>query len=283
MAPYIKEFVRRNHDVPRLAAHRAGEKIKNDRTSEEHDYSARTDVAHKEIILPSQYDLRMDMAWARDRSKLWNAAQHATKYRSNSRVAREYEVALPTELSPEQKLELTRSFSQELANRYQNAVDFSIREPLPADTREGGRDNPRARAHLLMTTREVGPGGMGRKTAIELNEFQRRARGLNGDAQAERVEIRERWVEHVNSAFEKANVDKRIVYPSLKARKFPHRQKLEIRKSHPVEAQPHSTQSDAAAYADENRRLSLKVWNQHRELSPEQPSAPLRDNRYLGR
>jgi len=65
-----------------------------------------------------------DMAWARDRASLWNAAESA-ETRKNARVAREYLVALPVELSPPQRLELVRGFSQELSDRYGFAVDFA--------------------------------------------------------------------------------------------------------------------------------------------------------------
>src|ERR1700719_614089 len=49
----------------------------------------------------------------------------ATSLQTNARVAREYLVALPVELSPPQRLELVRSFSRELTERYGFAVDFA--------------------------------------------------------------------------------------------------------------------------------------------------------------
>jgi len=79
-------------------AYRAGERIRDERTGKTYDHSDRRDVLHKEIVLPSKF-ADDDMAWARDRSSLWNAAEGAEK-RKNSRVAREYLVALPVELSP---------------------------------------------------------------------------------------------------------------------------------------------------------------------------------------
>src|ERR1700730_6695277 len=38
----------------RAAAYRAGERIRDERTSEVYDYSDRRDVAHKEVILPAE-------------------------------------------------------------------------------------------------------------------------------------------------------------------------------------------------------------------------------------
>jgi hypothetical protein len=85
--------------VTRAAAYRAGERIRDERTSEVYDYSDRRDVAYKEVILPAEFSARPDMAWTQDRSTLWNAAEHAG-LRRNSRLAREWLVLIPPELSP---------------------------------------------------------------------------------------------------------------------------------------------------------------------------------------
>ena len=98
--------------------------------------------------------------WARDRSALWNAAELAEK-RKDARVAREFEVALPHELSVEERLEATREIAQELANRYGAAVDFAIHAPHEAG------DVRNHHAHILMTTRQVGAEGLGDKTYLE--------------------------------------------------------------------------------------------------------------------
>jgi hypothetical protein len=63
--------------VTRAAAYRAGERIRDERTSEVYNYSNREDVAYKEIVLPSELAGRADMDWTQDRSTLWNAAEHA--------------------------------------------------------------------------------------------------------------------------------------------------------------------------------------------------------------
>ena len=48
----------------------------------------------------------------------------ATSLQTNARVAREYLVVLPVELTPAQRLDLARGFSQELSDRYRFAVDL---------------------------------------------------------------------------------------------------------------------------------------------------------------
>src|SRR5579863_8124947 len=106
------------------AAYRAGERIRDERTGKLHNYSRRTDVTHTEILLPSRLGPH-DAMWARDRAQLWNAAEAAERQR-NSRVAREFQVSLPHELSVEQRRELARRFALELADRHNVAVDLAI-------------------------------------------------------------------------------------------------------------------------------------------------------------
>jgi hypothetical protein len=114
----VKTFGRaKGGRVTRAAAYRAGERIRDERTREVYDFSDRDDIAHKEIVLPSQHDGSVDMDWARDRAALWNAAEHAGK-RRNARLAREVLVFLPPQMNAAQRTHLVRAFSQELANKY---------------------------------------------------------------------------------------------------------------------------------------------------------------------
>jgi hypothetical protein len=190
------------------AAYRAGERIRDERTGAVYDHSGRQDVMHKEIVLPAQVaGVGAQLDWARNRSALWNAAEHSES-RSNARVAREYTVALPHELAHVQRLDLVRAFAQDLADRYQNAVDFVIHAPR-GDARN-------YHAHLLTTTREITSEGFGPKTALELSGSERHKRGLV-PFRDELVGIRERWATLTNSALEAANVETRVSHLSLAA------------------------------------------------------------------
>src|SRR5580658_588276 len=108
--------------VTRAAAYRAGERIRDERTSEVYDFSDRDDVTYKEVTLPTELQGRNDMAWTQDRAILWNAAEHAG-LRRNSRLAREWLVLVPPELTPQQRVQLVRTFAKELANKYRCAID----------------------------------------------------------------------------------------------------------------------------------------------------------------
>jgi ATP-dependent exoDNAse (exonuclease V) alpha subunit len=192
------------------AAYRAGERIRDERAGRTYDHSERQDVMHKEIVLPSRF-AGEDMAWARDRASLWNAAESA-EMRKNARVAREYLVALPVELSPAQRVGLVRGFSQELSDRYGFAVDVAIHAP-----RDFPDSDPRNfHAHLLTTTREVKVEGLGAKTTLDMSDADRRKLGLE-PAINELLHVRARWATVTNEALQEAHVAARIDHRTLEA------------------------------------------------------------------
>jgi len=193
--------------VTQAAAYRAGERILDQRTSETHDFSDRRDIPYKEVVLPADLTGRPDMAWTQDRSTLWNAAEHAG-LRRNSRLAREWLVLIPPELTPAQRAQLVRTFASELADKYRCAVDACIHEPRP------GADSRNHHAHLLMTTREVTPEGLGRRTTMELGGRERRQAGL-GPTRDEYLLLRERWAQVTNEALREAGLAARVDHRSL--------------------------------------------------------------------
>ena len=194
------------HSSVAAAAYRAGERIRDDRTNEVHNHSRRKDVTHSEIMLPK--DLAgEDMDWARNRASLWNAVETA-ETRKNSRVAREIQINLPHELSSERRVEMARTFSQEVADHYRVAVDLAVHEPRPSG------DPRNYHAHLLMTTREVWAEGLGAKAGLELSTHERMRLGLPGSSQ-EYTAIRERWAAITNEALKEANIEARVDHRSL--------------------------------------------------------------------
>lgn len=191
------------------AAYRAGERIRDERSGKTYDHSDRRDVMHKEVILPSRFAAD-EMNWAKDRASLWNTAERA-ETRINARVAREYLVALPVELSPAQRVGLVKAFSQELADRYRFAVDCAIHAPRDFP----GSDPRNFHAHLLATTREVTIEGLGGKTTLEWNDDSRRNAGL-GPAINELLHVRARWASATNEALREAHVSARIDHRTLR-------------------------------------------------------------------
>jgi ATP-dependent exoDNAse (exonuclease V) alpha subunit len=173
-----------------------------------HNYAYRTDVSHKEILLPSRLQ-GSDCAWATDRTSLWNAAERAEK-RHDARVAREYQVTLPFELSADERLRLARSLAQELAERHNVAIDLAVHAPPAAG------DPRNHHAHLLATSREVTASGFGGKAGLDMASSERRRRGLPAGI-AEIKAVRERWAALSNEAFEAAGLQARIDHRSLRA------------------------------------------------------------------
>jgi ATP-dependent exoDNAse (exonuclease V) alpha subunit len=194
------------HSSVGAAAYRAGERIRDDRTNEVHNHSRRKDVTHSEIMLPSEL-AKENMDWARNRASLWNSVESAES-RKNARVAREIQVNLPHELPPDRRVALARAFSQEVSDHYKVAVDLAVHEPRPSG------DPRNHHAHLLMTTREVSPAGLGAKAGLELSTHERMKLGLPNSSQ-EFTAIRERWATVTNEALKEANIEARVDHRSL--------------------------------------------------------------------
>lgn len=176
------------------AAYRAGVQITDERTGDLHDYSRRSGVESAELVLPVGAPV-----WASDRSALWNAAEQAEK-RKNSTVAREFEIALPVELSPQERRELAVSFARELVERHGCAADVCIHAP----GKEG--DNRNHHAHVLLTTRRLGPEGLGEKTR-ELDEAKTGSKLI--------TQWRERFASMQNERLQAAGLSVRVDHRTL--------------------------------------------------------------------
>jgi ATP-dependent exoDNAse (exonuclease V) alpha subunit len=184
-------------------AYRTAEKIIDERTNQIHDYTKKQGVVHEEILLPSN-----SPDWANDREKLWNAAEAAEK-RKDARVAREYEVAIPKELTREQGIELVRDFGMAIQDRYGVAVDIAIHKDHQRDWQGEKKDFEGYHAHVMTTTRKMEKEGLGEKAEIELSDTKRASLGLSkGSEEIEKV--RELWELSANKHLEMANQEKRI-------------------------------------------------------------------------
>lgn len=176
------------------AAYRAGENIADRRTGLSFDYAKRSGVEHVEILAPAT-----SPAWVNDRAELWNWVEEA-ETRKNSQVAREVRVALPAELSHDQRVDLVRDFCQRQFVDRGMIADIALHAP----GREGDERNHHA--HILLTTREIGPDG-----------FTTKNRDWNAKELLE--EWREAWAQDSNTALERAGVDVRIDHRTLAAQR----------------------------------------------------------------
>ncbi|WP_336718766.1 Ti-type conjugative transfer relaxase TraA [Asaia bogorensis] len=133
------------------AAYRSGENLYDERREQEQDYTKKTGVVHSEIMAPDNAPARFS-----DRQTLWNEVEKAEK-RKDAQLAREVEVALPRELSQADQIALVREFVRENFTSEGMIADFSIHAP------KGSDGKPCPHAHILLTLREVGPEGFGKK------------------------------------------------------------------------------------------------------------------------
>jgi Ti-type conjugative transfer relaxase TraA len=237
------------------AAYRAGERLTNERDGITHDFTRKEGVEHAEIVLPEG----VAAEWAKDRQALWNAAE-AAENRKDARVAREIEIALPHELTAEQRLELTREFAQDLANRYGGAVDFAIHQPHDAS------DVRNHHAHLLMTTRQVGEEGLGEKTHIEWKNVRLLNEGLP-TTQMQLRDIRQSWEQHANEHLAMAGHDIRIDHRSHQERG------LELEPTEHMGV--HATQMQRKGMEVDRARLSEEAAQRNADLIREKPEQVL--------
>lgn len=157
------------------AAYRACEKIHDDRTGITHDFTRKRGLYSADLLLPED-------APHMTRSQLWNSAELAER-RKDSCTAREVEIALPHELTNDQRRALALRFARSMVETEKCAVDVCIHAP--------GKDSNNWHAHMLRTTRQVTPEGLGSKLDTE-KAGRKRADDLEA--------LRERWATMANEA-----------------------------------------------------------------------------------
>lgn len=237
------------------AAYRCAVLLVNQRDGLVHDFTRKDGVEHNEIVLPQG----VSADWALDRSTLWNAAEFAEK-RKDARVAREFEIALPHELSAEGRLKAARAFAQDLANRYGAAVDFAIHSPS-----EHG-DIRNYHAHVLMTTRQVGKAGLGEKTYLEHKNARLLANGM-ATTDMQLRDIRQSWEAIANRQLQREGLDVRIDHRSHAERG------LELSPTEHMGV--HASQMRQQGMAVERGRLDDEAARQNAELIRQKPEQVL--------
>ena len=117
--------------------------IYNEYDGVQHDYTRKQGLVWEHVFLP-------DCAPAewQDRAKLWNAVEEAEKTK-DSRLAREFVVALPIELGKDEWVDLLSKFIQE------QFVD----EGMCADTAIHDTDGHNPHAHIMLTVRPLNENG----------------------------------------------------------------------------------------------------------------------------
>ena len=175
------------------AAYRAGERLRDERTGQMHDYTRKAHVEHREIMAPETAP-----AWMQDRAALWSGVEAAEK-RKDAQLAREVHFALPRELDRAERVELIRDFCRREFVTRGMIADVTIHNPSGRD----GGEQPHA--HVMLTTRVLTGEGFGAKD-----------RDWNDKALYEGW--RAGWAEHANRALERVGSRERIDHRSFAER-----------------------------------------------------------------
>lgn len=117
--------------------------IYNDYDGIQHDYTRKQGLVYEQVLLPPQ----APPEWA-DRSVLWNAVEEAEKTK-DSRLAREFVVALPIELNREQNISLITDFVK----------DNFVNDGMCADVCIHDTDGHNPHAHIMLTVRPLDKNG----------------------------------------------------------------------------------------------------------------------------
>lgn len=137
------------------AAYISGEKIKNEWDGVTHDYTRKSGIIHKEILLPKHVPKEYY-----DRTTLWNSVEMIEK-NSNAQLARNFIIALPKELNFEENTKLIEEFVREHFVSRGMIVDFALHN----ETKEG---NQNIHAHIMTIVRPINlDGTWGQKSKKE--------------------------------------------------------------------------------------------------------------------
>ncbi|QAA30141.1 nickase (plasmid) [Lactiplantibacillus plantarum] len=190
------------------AAYRSGEKLFDDKEGR-HYFYARSVMPESFILTPKNAP-----EWASNREQLWNEVEKKDR-KSNSRYAKEFNVALPVELSESEQKELLTKYVQE------NFVD----QGMVADVaiHRDHQDNPHA--HVMLTNRPFTPDGswgLKAKTQYIKDENgkqlltksgfpkQRKIWLVDWDKREKINEWRKNWALSVNQFLAQKNISDRI-------------------------------------------------------------------------
>ncbi|KZT89971.1 hypothetical protein Nizo1840_0264 [Lactiplantibacillus plantarum] len=190
------------------AAYRSGEELFDDKEGRRYFY-ARSVMPESFILTPKNAP-----EWASDREKLWNEVEKNDR-KSNSRYAKEFNVALPVELSESEQKELLTKYVQENFVNQGMVADVAIHRDHS--------DNPHA--HVMLTNRPFNPDGswgLKAKTQYIKDENgkqlltksgfpkQRKIWLVDWDKKEKINEWRHNWATSVNQSLAQKNISDRI-------------------------------------------------------------------------
>ena len=217
----------KNHSVIAKSAYNSGSKLEDKKTGKVHDYTSKNkekimvfdgdngekynkkiekNVAFSTLVLPQKMpDISID------RQQFWNDIE-MIETRKNAQYGTEIDVMFPDGLDENQRIELAKKYSQELADRYNVLVDVSIHRPHVHEQKtknENGEtvvlelSSRNHHAHILLSSREILPSNdnsyslSNRKNWSLWATSERLKKGLNGRGD-ELKHVRKLWADLAN-------------------------------------------------------------------------------------
>ncbi|HAT7491857.1 TPA: MobA/MobL family protein [Raoultella ornithinolytica] len=171
------------------AAYHARTRITDERTGDTYDYSRRTDLYGHFILSPVNAPEHI----VKDSTTLWNEVERVER-QQNGQTSRYFDVAIPAELTNDDKKKLVLEYCQK------NFVE----KGMIADIAFHDLDSDNPHAHVMLTLKTIGPEGFGKKE-----------RSWNDRKMS--VLWRESWASMANRYLESAGSSERIDHRSLHA------------------------------------------------------------------
>ena len=171
------------------AAYRSASELHDDQLNRDHDFSNKAGVIHSEVMLPEGAPERLN-----DRATLWNEVETGEK-RKDAQLAREVEFSIPREMDEKQGVQLARDFVRT------QFVDRGMVADLNVHWDKAKDGSPKPHAHVMLTMRDVGPEGFGKKN-----------RDWNSTELLK--DWREAWSAHVNERMAELGIEGRIDHRS---------------------------------------------------------------------
>ena len=125
------------------SAYMSCSRMYNDYDGIQHDYTRKQGLIYQEVMLPPMAPLEWN-----DREQLWNAVEETEKTK-DSRLAREFVVALPVELDKNSNISLLQNFIKKHFVDMGMCADFAIHDT----------DGHNPHAHILLTVRPLNENG----------------------------------------------------------------------------------------------------------------------------
>ena len=178
------------------SAYRAAELIHNEYNGITSDYTRKSGVIHKEILLPDHAP-----AEYKNRSVLWNAVEKCERYKT-AQLAREIEISLPVELTQKQNIILAHEYIQQFVNAGMCA-DLYVHDK--------GDRNPHA--HIMLTMRPIEKDGSWGQKSYSING--KKVPTVDWNEQTKAEEWRKTWADIQNQHLQKYGFDVRVDHRSF--------------------------------------------------------------------